>query len=96
MKARRTLRIERLVLHGVPPGERTRIAAALQTELQRLLGAADLAAASRPAGGEGARDLRPGAAPEAIGKQAARQLFERVAVSAPGAPAARSRRGGGA
>lgn len=99
----RTLRIERLVLDGFPSSERNRIAAALQSELQRLLGAANLPASVAvsllDAGG---LEVQPGAGPEATGTQAARQLFRRLtAIAGPGPavgqarPAGR-RRGGGA
>jgi|WetSurMetagenome_2_1015567.scaffolds.fasta_scaffold1597963_2 hypothetical protein len=80
MKASVELAIDELVLHGLPPAQRERIAAAVQAELQRLLDEGGLP----PALAQGGRlpelrlgDLRvaPGAQPAALGAQIAASIY---------------------
>jgi len=74
------LHIEELVLHGFAPGDRYRIAAAVERELQRLFteqsvpsfGTDGLEAARLDAG---AFEVRPGAKAEVIGVQMAQAIY---------------------
>ena len=77
-----TLRIEELVLHGFPPGDRYRIADAVERELRRLLTergvptewatSALLPVDSVSAGGF---ELAPGARPDRVGSQIAEAIY---------------------
>lgn len=76
------LRIDELVLHGVPAAERARVGAACERELARLLAredaplppglGRDLAVARLDAG---AVTLPPGATGQAIGTEVARAVY---------------------
>jgi hypothetical protein len=74
------LHIEELVLHGVPQADRYRVAAALQSELTRLLWEQGIPgsfgrdmAIERVDGGR--LDYRAGATPETLGQLAARAVY---------------------
>lgn len=79
------LHIEELVLHGFAPGDRHRIAGALELELTRLLTEQGLPAALQ-GGGElerldgGVITVRPGGRPEELGAQVARSVYGRSEV----------------
>lgn len=80
MAASIELHIDELVLHGFAPGDRHRIAAALERELARLLAAradperlADRAGAARLEAG--AFSMAPDSRPEATGAQVAQAVF---------------------
>lgn len=79
MNARRVeLHIEELVLHGFHPSDRYRIAAALESELGRLVtegGAEALKAGDRSTLDAGAFSLRTGTHSADVGRQAARALM---------------------
>lgn len=77
------LQIDELVLHGFAPGDRYRIAAALERELARLFAAgvdpqrlADHASAARLEAG--AFSMAPDAGPETTGVQVAQAVFGRM------------------
>lgn len=72
------LHIERLVLEGFPARDRARIAAALQGELARALQAHGLPPGLLQGGDRralAAPPIRAGAAPEGIGRAAARSVY---------------------
>ncbi|MBN8893088.1 MAG: hypothetical protein BGP12_11605 [Rhodospirillales bacterium 70-18] len=71
------LRIDRLVLDGVAPGDRARVVAAFRAELARLLaaGGADVAAGARP--GHVAM-LPAGADAGSAGRAAAASVFSAI------------------
>jgi hypothetical protein len=74
------LHIEELVLHGFAARDRHRIAAAVQTELVRLLGAEGprSSLANSPALGRlnaGAFEVKAGAKPQQTGRQIAQAVF---------------------
>ena len=78
------LHIEELVLEGFPPGDRHRIAEAVQAELARLF--ADEGVPSGPASGESAPTLdggtfpvAPQAGPSRIGAQVAQAVYRGLA-----------------
>lgn len=80
MKANLDLHIEELLLRGLPDAQRARIAAAVQTELQRLLAEGELPPAL--AGGVrlpevqvGELKIAPGAKPAAVGAQIAGAIY---------------------
>ena len=80
MKANLDLHIEELLLRGLPDAQRARIAAAVQSELQRLLAEGDLPPAL--AGGIrlpevqlGELKIAPSAKPAAIGAQIAGAIY---------------------
>lgn len=80
MKPNIDLRIEELVLHGFPPGERYRIAAALQSELQTLLAERGLPPAISNGGvidrvDAGSVTIDPKASSRSIGRQVARSVY---------------------
>ena len=82
--ARIEVQIEQLVLHGVPAGDRTRIAAALELELTRRLSDQALSPAlargariEHIAGGEVRADARSG--PDALGTDVARAVHRVLA-----------------
>ena len=74
------LRIEKLVLHGFAPGDRSRIGKAVEQELSRLF-AERGAPPSLAQGGEiesldgGTFEVKPGSGAEAIGVQMARAVY---------------------
>ena len=74
------LQIDKLILTGFPACDRSRIGAAVERELERLLSEEGLPAALGQ-GGEGQSldgssfDVRPNARPEAIGVQVARSIY---------------------
>jgi hypothetical protein len=75
-----TLRIDELVLHGFPPGDRYRIAAALEAELVRLIEARGIPSGLTDSGtvpvlDAGSFHLAPGTRPQQIGMQIAQALF---------------------
>ena len=81
------LHIEELVLHGFPAGDRHRIAAAVETELARLL--AQSGAAALPGSSleldrldAGAFQVEPGTRPHTVGRQAAQRLFSQLSRTA--------------
>ena len=74
------LRIDELVLDGFPPGDRYRIAAAVEAELSRLF--ADQGVPSNLASGgavpaldAGSFDVMPDARPDRIGAQVAQAVY---------------------
>lgn len=74
------LRIDELVLHGFPASDRYRIAAAVETELARLLAEQGVPPGlakgkSVPVLDTGSIRLSPDAGPQRIGTQIARSLF---------------------
>ena len=74
------LRIEELMLDGFPPGDRYRIAAAVEAELTRLFTdrgvPPDLASgAAIPALDGGSFDVSPDARPDRIGAQVAQAVY---------------------
>jgi hypothetical protein len=74
------LHIEELVLHGFAARDRARIAAAMESELARLLSAERAQTLLRnPAGLEnlnaGVFEVKPGARPQETGTQIARAVF---------------------
>ena len=74
------LRIDELVLNGFPPGDRYRIAAAMETELARLLTAQGVPpglASGKvvPVLDAGSFRIAPDARPQQIGTQIAQALF---------------------
>jgi len=74
------LRIDELVLHGFPPGDRYRIATALEAELARLIEAQGIPTGlanggSVPMLDAGSFAVAPGARPQQIGAQIAQALF---------------------
>lgn len=86
--ARIDLTIDELVLHGFPRASRYQIAEALEQELAWLIesrglptviGTGDVPAVAAPV-----VHLAPAAAPEAIGRQIARALYEGLERCAPG------------
>lgn len=74
------LRVEELVLHGFPPGDRHRIREALERELSRLF-AEEGVPPSLARGGTiprldaGSFEMRPGRKAEAVGSRIARTLY---------------------
>lgn len=72
MKSRRIeLHLDRIVLHGVPPGQRHRVIAALERELgQRLRRGERLPQSQERVRSEGA----PAPAPEVLGAEVARAI----------------------
>jgi hypothetical protein len=94
------LHIEELVLHGFAARDRQRIAAAVETELARLLSAEGKRGAfAKPVGLErlnaGVFEMKAGAKPQEAGTQIARAVFRGLQNHA-GATASRSRTRGGA
>jgi len=81
MKPQRVeLEIEELVLHGFAPGDRHRIAGAIERELARLLGEEGMPSAlSRARSIEqldgGTFEAKPRAKPESTGAQIARAIY---------------------
>jgi hypothetical protein len=81
-----TLRIDEVVLEGVPPSDWRRIEDTLRRELERLIGEQGL-----PEGAElsaeidavdaGEVELRPGMLPDEIGRRLAHSLYEELAGS---------------
>jgi hypothetical protein len=74
------LHIEELVLHGFPPGDRLRIAQAIERELAQLLvtqGAPPLVTRDQNLArlDAGAFEVEQGARPERIGLQVARSVY---------------------
>jgi len=74
------LRIDELVLHSFPPGDRYRIAAALEAELARLLMVQGVppglaSGGAFPVLDAGSFHVAPGARPQQIGTQIAQALF---------------------
>ena len=74
------LRIEELVLHGFAPGDRYRIAEAVERELSRLLADQGVLESLERGGGiasvdGGAFDMTPGSRAEAIGAQVAKAVY---------------------
>ncbi len=74
------LRIDELVLEGFPPGDRHRIAAAVEAELARLFAERGVPAGLResialPRVEGGAFELAPPARPEQIGAQVAGAIY---------------------
>ncbi len=74
------LQVDELVLHGFAPGDRQRISAAVERELERLLSERGLPAnlqqgGDRPVLNGGSFAVRPNARPEAIGAQVARAIY---------------------
>jgi hypothetical protein len=89
------LHIEELVLHGFAARDRGRIAAAVETELARLLSAGQAQTLLKnPAGLEnlnaGVFEVKAGARPQEAGTQIARAVFRGLKNHA-GAPASPSR-----
>jgi hypothetical protein len=79
------LHIEELVLHGFEPGDRHRIADAVERELDRLFtqqGAQSQLALSNEIGhlDAGAFEVTAGSRPEMIGAQVAQALYRRVGL----------------
>ncbi len=82
------LRIEELVLHGVPAGDRLRVADAFERELSRIIAERGLPPGlDRPVavGSLAAPDLsvQRGAAPRAMGESLAGAVYESLARAAP-------------
>ena len=81
MKPQRVeLEIEELVLHGFAPGDRHRIAGAIERELARLLGEEGVPAALSRAGSieqldGGTFEAKPRAKPESTGARIARAIY---------------------
>jgi hypothetical protein len=76
------VRVDELLLVGFPPVQRHRIGEAAQRELGRLVTASD---ATWPAAGgdlavltAGSFRLRPGASPEAAGREIGRAVYRRL------------------
>ena len=74
------LRIEELVLDGFPPGDRYRIAAAVEAELARLFAEQGTppgltSGGAVPALDGGSFDMAPGARPDRIGAQVALAVY---------------------
>jgi hypothetical protein len=85
--ARVELRIEELVLHGVPPGDRLRVADAFERELSRIIAERGLPPGldrPRAVGSLIAPDLsvQRGAAPRATGENLAGAVYESLAGAA--------------
>lgn len=83
-----TVRIEELVLHGFAPGDRHRIAEALEHELARLLTERGAPLtwpgdAGRDAVDAGAFQIAAGARPDVIGGQIAEAIFASLAATSP-------------
>ena len=74
--ARVEVHIEELVLHGFAPGQRYRIAEALERELTRLLAERGLSPGRPPV--DGAFEVRAGARPEVVGRQVAAALQQAI------------------
>jgi hypothetical protein len=97
------LHIEELVLHGFAARDRGRIAAAVESELARLLSAGSAQALlGNPAGLEslngGVFEVKAGAQPQDAGKQIARAVFrglENRAGASASPSRARGAQGGG-
>jgi len=75
-----SVHIEELVLHGVAPGDRHRVAAALQAEMTRLFTAAGAPAAllrstAVPRLDGGAIPAAPSSRPEVVGTQVAGAIY---------------------
>lgn len=83
------LHIEELILPGLAPGDRQRIAGAVQDELVRLLAGNNLPEVFER-GGElqqlngGSFAVRTGEKPESIGIRIGRKVFEGMAGTQPG------------
>jgi len=77
--------IEELVLHGFAPGDRRRIAQAVETELTRLLGGGGARWAQSPPALErisgGAFKVELGSKPQAAGKQVAQAVYRSLRQS---------------
>jgi hypothetical protein len=74
------LHIDELVLHGFPPGDRYRIAAAVEAELARLIEGQGIpnglaSGGTVPVLDAGSFSAEPGARPQQIGVQIAQALF---------------------
>jgi len=74
------LRIDELVLEGFPPGDRHRIAAAVEAELARLFAERGVPAGLRestalPQVDGGAFELAPALRPEQVGAQVAAAIY---------------------
>jgi hypothetical protein len=88
MKARIELAIEELVLRGYPYAQRQQIAAAIQQELARLMGAGDLPESLAEGGRIPQLDLEDAggslqAGPDAIGARIASQVYANLGSSPP-------------
>jgi hypothetical protein len=85
------LHIEELVLHGFAPGDRFRIADAVEGELRRLVarhGLAGLAGGPPPIErlDAGAFRLASGDGPDRVGLRVARNVYARLATAVPRPP----------
>lgn len=74
------LRIEELVLHGFAPGDRYRIAEAVERELSRLLADQGVLESLERGGGiasvdGGAFEVAPGSRAEVVGAQVAKAVY---------------------
>lgn len=83
------LHIEELTLLGFAPGDRQRVARAVQDELVRLLAGNNLPGVFEREGelqhlNGGSFAVRPGERPESIGVRIGRKVFEGMAGTRPG------------
>jgi hypothetical protein len=84
--ARIELHVEELVLHGFAPGDKHRIADALQTELRQLLAQRGLPAGLASSAGGRAPDVKlsPREGPRAAGQRIAAAVHAALAPAPPG------------